>query len=204
LISLRLLVLVCCSLVSSGCVGKAPTPRTELDAPHAGPRLPKAGERSVELRSFYGIPILQKSLFWDGNGEDDQAGVRARHYWHVSDRFAIGAGLGTSVWFLNGPDALALEGEAIGRYYFYRGDSMGLFGEVTGGWMQSTKPVPEGGTEWNMTFSFSPGLEFPVSERVIFLSGFTYHHVSNALGRQNSRNPSQNEAQLWLGFGLRL
>jgi hypothetical protein len=34
-------------------------------------------------------------------------------------------------------------------------------------------------------------------------SDLTYHHVSNALGRENDRNPSQNEAQLWVGFALR-
>jgi hypothetical protein len=43
----------------------------------------------------------------------------------------------------------------------------------------------------------------PVSPNLDFQSGLTYHHVSNALGRENDRNPSQNEAQLWVGFALR-
>jgi hypothetical protein len=33
-----------------------------------------------------------------------------------------------------------------------------------------------------------------------FLIGAHYHHLSNALGRENLRNPSQNEVRAWVGF----
>lgn len=162
-------------------------------------RHPRAGDCSVELRAFSGVPILRKSLFWDGNGEDDQSGVRARHFWHVTDRLALGAGLAGSTFFLGGANAYAAEAEAVGKYYLYRHDDFRAFADVTGGYMQSTDPVPEGGTEWNFSFSFGLGTEIPVAEDWDVLVGAVYHHISNALGRANDRNPSQNEAQFSLG-----
>ncbi|MCA8951796.1 MAG: hypothetical protein KDE27_19965 [Planctomycetes bacterium] len=167
-------------------------------------RLPIAGESDLQVSAFAGIPILQKSFFWDGNGEDDTAGAKLRYLWHATDDLAIGAGLTGVGFFRGGRDGLAGEIEAVGRYFFYRGDSLGVYWDLTGGWLQANDQVPVGGTEWNMTFSFGPGLQVPIEDRLDLITGVTYHHVSNALGRQNDRNPSQNEAQLWLGLSFRL
>lgn len=45
------------------------------------------------------------------------------------------------------------------------------------------------------TFGFGGGVDLPVGAGTSLLLGATYHHISNALGRENERNPSQNEAQ---------
>jgi hypothetical protein len=190
----------------AGCVAapaivRAETPR----ASDVALQLPKQGELVLDARAFYGIPILQKSFFWDGNGEVDAAGMKVREMWHATDAFAIGSGVTGSNWFLDGEDAQSVEFELVGRYLFYRADNdaFAWFFETTGGYQYATDPVPEGGTVWNWTFSFGPGLLVPVSPNFDFQTGLTYHHVSNALGRENDRNPSQNEAQLWVGFALR-
>jgi hypothetical protein len=183
------------ALLLSGCT----TPESRHSAPESWP-IVQSGDRTLQVQTYVGIPILQKSFFWDGNGEDDTAGGKARHLWHISDDLAIGAGLTGGVFFQSGGDAYVLEGEGVGRIYLYRSADYTVFAELTGGWMQSTRPAPQDGTEWNMTFSFGPALELPLGENTGFLTGLTYHHVSNALGRDNSRNPSQNEAQLWAGI----
>ncbi|MFQ5504153.1 MAG: hypothetical protein ACE5F1_05045 [Planctomycetota bacterium] len=168
------------------------------------PRAAVAGSRSLEASIFYGIPILQRALAWDGNGEVDQTGLKLRHLWHTSDHFALGLGLTTSVFLLGGHDVFAVEGEAVGRYYAWSVDDLSTFLEFSGGYMQSTDGIPPGGTEWNFTFSFGPGVAVPLERNLDVITGATFHHISNALGRKSPRNPSQNEGQLWLGFSVRL
>lgn len=168
----------------------------------ANPLRHAAGDRVLTVRTAYGIPILQRSFFWDGNGEDDTASMRVRHLWYVDERLALGAGLAGGVFFESGSDAFFTEAEAVGRVQLYQGEGAGIFTELTGGWLQATRAAPAGGTDWNMTFSFGPGIEIPIAEHTTIETGVTYHHVSNALGRDNDRNPSQNEAQLWLGIGM--
>ena len=176
-------------------------------SPDAVAAIDRLGEefRVLDARAFYGIPILQKSFFWDGNGEVDAAGLKLREMWHATDAFAIGSGVTATNWFLDGEDAQSVEFEAVGRLIVHRADNdaYAWFFEAAAGYQYATDPVPEGGTVWNWTFSFGPGLLVPGSPNLDFQSGLTYHHVSNALGRENDRNPSQNEAQLWVGFALR-
>ncbi|MEZ5987689.1 MAG: hypothetical protein R3F30_00895 [Planctomycetota bacterium] len=201
------LVVLALSAVLAGCRAPvaAPSPAPVAAEEEQAPALlPAAGDQTVDVRAWYGIPILRRSFRWDGNGEDDTAGVRARYLFHLSDSIAIGPGVAASTWFQSGADAYAGELEAVGRIYLHKSRSLGVFAELTGGWMQSTRPVPTDGTEWNMTFSFGSGIEVPLDPGMGLISGITYHHTSNALGRANDRNPSQNEGQAWIGLSFRL
>ena len=177
--------------------------------PHApgheseAPALPRAGDRTLTVGAYGGIPVLQKSFFWDGNGETDEAGVKARHLWFLSDRIALGGGLTASVWFPSGHDILAGELEAVGRWYFFRGESLGVFVEGATGYVHSTDPIPPKGTEWNFTFSFGPGVDVPIAKNFDLIGTTIYHHISNALGRPSPQNPSQNEVQILLGVAWR-
>ncbi len=161
----------------------------------------RAGDVTAELRGHYGVPILRKSLFWDGNGENDDFGAGARAYWFATDSLALGGGASGLVFKTLGDDAYAAEGESALRWYPVSFDSCSLFLDGTVGFQQSTRRVPDDGTEWNFTFSFGPGCEIPLGGGTSVLLGGMYHHISNALGRRNSRNPSQNEARLWVGVG---
>ncbi|MFO1076319.1 MAG: hypothetical protein U1E73_01175 [Planctomycetota bacterium] len=157
-----------------------------------------AGSSAVEARVHYSVPVLQRALFWDGNGEVDNAGASlfATHY--VADGVGLGAGATVAEWFLSGEDAYSGEISMLGRWYPVTG--LSGFWQSTCGFQQASDNIPPGGTEWNFTFSFGPGIEVPVAEHESLLLGVDFHHTSNALGRQSHRNPSQNEGRLWIGY----
>lgn len=160
------------------------------------------GDTFVQGRVHYGVPILQKSFFWDGNGEDDDAGVGVHVLHFVGDDVAIGAGFNFGNWFQSGRDEQSGEIEGALRAYPFR--DLPLFVDLHGGYQLATGPVPTGGTDWNFSFGFGPGVDIAVAENCSLMVGCTYHHISNALGRMNDRNPSQNEARCWLGFAWTL
>jgi hypothetical protein len=176
------------------------------DSPPA-PRSPgrgagrQEGDRLAVVHAQYGIPILQRAIFWDGNSEVDNFGVGLSNYWFLSDCFAFRTTL-NATWFRNeGNDRIAGEIEVGGRWYAYDFDTWTVFWDITAGYQHGNNTVPPGGTEWNYTFSFGPGVDVPLDEHSAILGGVTFHHFSNALGRENDRNPSQNDARVWLGYG---
>lgn len=162
----------------------------------------RLGDTFVQGRAYYGVPILQKSLFWDGNGEDDDAGLSAHVAHFVGDDVAIGGGLNLGNWFQSGADAQSAEIEGLLRAFPFHGAP--LFVDLHGGFQLATDPVPTGGTDWNFSFGFGPGIDLPIAPDCSLLAGCTYHHLSNALGPRNDRNPSQNEARFWFGFAWTL
>ncbi|MBI5851956.1 MAG: hypothetical protein HZB39_13160 [Planctomycetes bacterium] len=130
----------------------------------------KDGDRLAVVHTQYGIPILQRAIFWDGNSEVDNFGVGLSNFWFLSDWFAFRSTL-NATWFRNeGNDRIAGEFESGGRFYAHDFSGCSLFFDFTGGYQQ-------------------------------VLCGVTFHHFSNALGRENDRNPSQNDARLWIGYG---
>jgi hypothetical protein len=159
-----------------------------------------SGANAAVVRAHYGVPILQRSLLWDGNGEDDNYGVGFTGFRFVNDGVMIGMGLNAGVWMERNHDVYAGEFETLLRYY--PGIDSHVFFDFGGGWVQGTDPVPSGGTDWNMSFQFGTGLEIPVTEGGSVLLGATYHHISNALGHENGRNPSQNDMRLWVGYAF--
>lgn len=161
-----------------------------------------AGAAFTQTRLYYGVPILQKSFLWDGNGEDDDAGLGVHVARFVDDDLAIGAGVNVGTWFYPGNDATSGELEGLLRWYPIH--DLPLFWDLHGGYQHATEPTPRGGTEWNFSFGFGPGVDIPLGNGCSLEVGTTYHHISNALGRQNDRNPSQNEARVWLGVAWML
>lgn len=162
----------------------------------------KCGEAIAEVRGDLGVPILQKALLWDGNGEVDNYGVGARGLYCFDDGLALGVGINGLLYKTRGHDTEAGEFELIGRGYLLRDEGLRVFWDLTGGWHQADHRVPDGGTQWGMTFSFGPGLELPLGGGTNLVLGGTFHHLSNALGRHNDRNPSQNEGRFFVGFGI--
>lgn len=184
-----------CALVA-GCAW-APAPLPAVDP---GPSLHAAGDRVAMVTAHYGVPILQRSLFWDGNGEVDTFGTGLHGLWFASDGVALGLGVDGGVFVNPGHKEYGAEGVAHLRGYPLDGDLQGLFLDGTTGYLQTTDRVPPGGTEWNFTFSFGLGYEQRLSEHDSLLFAFSYHHMSNALGRDNPRNPSQNEGRAWIAY----
>lgn len=188
-------------LLALGCrADAADPPRPSQDNRKIGASR-RAGASVLESRAHYGIPILQKSFAWDGNGEVDDVGVGLRALHFVVDDVAIGGGLTAAAWLTRGADIYSGELEGVLRLHPYDGP---LFFDFTGGFQQATQNIPPGGTDWNFSFSFGPGVEVPIASDCSLEMGASYHHISNALGRDNDRNPSQNEARLWFGFAWTL
>lgn len=195
-------------LIATGCQSAAPPePPVPVRLSPQEPTAPaaaaghKAGDVVVEARAFFGLPILQKSLYWDGNGEVENYGIGGRGLYFLGDNIALGAGLNGILFKTADKDTLAVEFESLGRGYLWNGETFRLFWDFAGGWEQANHRVPEGGTHWNMTFSFGPGCEIPIGDHRNLIIGGRYHHMSNALGRQNDRNPSMNEGRIFVGLG---
>ncbi|MDA0375210.1 MAG: hypothetical protein O2865_15610 [Planctomycetota bacterium] len=170
------------------------------EGPQAIGTATEEGSLQVVARGHYGIPILGKSLFWDGNGSDHDFGFGGYGYYYVADGIALGAGLNATAFKVPGADTYGLEFEAISRFDIARYGTTRVFWDFTGGWLQSTDGIPPGGTEWNMTFSFGPGIDIPLDVGQSLQISTIYHHKSNALGSQHDRNPSQNEIRTSVGL----
>ena len=182
--------------LSTSCA--APPPPSKIP-PHRSGIQRTAGSDFASARIHYGIPILQKSFLWDGNGEVDDTGI-GLHWGHfVDDHVALGLGTNLVQWWTSGRDVQSAELEGLIR--IYPKQEWPLFLSGNGGFQLANDQIPPGGTVWNFSFGFGAGVDIPVAERTSMLFGVDYHHISNALGRDNPRNPSQNEARIWIGFG---
>lgn len=157
-----------------------------------------AGSSFAEVRAHHGIPILQRSFFWDGNGEVDDSGIGFHAGSCLTDHVALGVGSNLASWWTSGRDVYSIEAEGLLRAHPF--DTLPVFVDGTAGYQLANDQIPPGGTVWNFTFGFGGGLEVPLAAGTSMLAGLNYHHISNALGRDNDRNPSQNEARLWLGL----
>lgn len=157
-----------------------------------------AGSSFAEVRAHYGIPILQRSFFWDGNGEVDDSGIGFHAGACLTDHVALGAGSNLASWWTSGRDVYSIEAEGLLRVRPF--DTLPVFVDGTAGYQLANDQIPPGGTVWNFTFGFGGGVEVPLDPGTALLAGLHYHHISNALGRENDRNPSQNEARIWLGI----
>lgn len=181
------------AILLAGCASRAQLPRGKPPGLRR-----EAGANFVGTRVHYGIPILQKSFFWDGNGEVDDTGIGVHAGRHVSDAIALGFGTNLVSWWTPGCDVYSCEFEGLLRIYPLH--EWPLFVDGTAGFQLANDQIPPGGTVWNFTFGFGGGLELPIATGVSVLTGVTYHHISNALGHENERNPSLNEARLWVGM----
>ncbi|MCA8967837.1 MAG: hypothetical protein KDC48_23355, partial [Planctomycetes bacterium] len=121
-----------------------------------------AGSAQVTGQLYYGVPILQKSFFWDGNGETDVAGLGVHYLCYLWDGIALGVGSNASNWFIGGRDAQSLELE--GKIRIHPLEQFPAFIEGTGGYVYANEQVPPGGTYWNFTFGFGTGVELPVTD----------------------------------------
>ena len=145
-------------------------------------------------------------FYKDATGPTVSEAVDKAHAWldanpieGVTPRFAGGIiGTTAAAWWTGGRDVYSAELEGLLRIHPVTGWPVFLDG--SGGYQLANDQIPPGGTVWNFTFSFGAGIEVPIDRGVSLLTGVQYHHISNALGRESPRNPSQNEARLWVGF----
>lgn len=159
------------------------------------------GETVRSLRALYGNPLVGKSLAWDSSGNEETASVSAAQRWFVSNRLALGIGLTGTRFDQTEKNVYGAEVQGLMRWHFTEWKATGFFWDLDGGYLRTTDKVPSMSTPWNYTFDFGPGFEVPLSGTLRLQTGIQYHHLSNALGPDNSKNESQNEARFWVGIG---
>jgi hypothetical protein len=162
-----------------------------------------SGERMVYVQEHVGIPILGKSLAWDGQGEMNVFGATVGNLWFLSNSFALGPQLSFDMYKTGSEDIFAGQVDAMMRWYWINSSDIGIFLEGSMGFLFADKPVPPPGTRANESFAFGPGADIPLSSDVDLLFGFDYHHISNARGRHTPVNPSQDDLRIWIGMGFR-
>ncbi len=177
------------------------------DIVHAGRRktkLHQAGDEMITVRGQFGQPHTGRTIFWFGKGNHENYGLGAYLHAFVSDSWALGVGIDGSLLKPPGKNVFGVEVEGVSRHYLTQSADYGVFWDFTGGFIQTSRGFPPGGTRWNFTFGFGPGLELPVGSNTDLLVGGYFHHMSNGLGRDTPRNPSQNDLRFWLGIGWTL
>lgn len=159
-----------------------------------------AGDRMVVVSGHRATPILGKAIFWDGNGEVENAGLGVSNYWFAQDWLGLRATANAN-YFAQDDAAVGIEFETGARLYALHYDGWSAYWDVTGGYQYANTPVPPGGTAWNYTFAGGPGADVRLTQSTDLLIGATFHHISNARGRASLSNPSQNDVRLYVGLG---
>jgi hypothetical protein len=161
----------------------------------------KKGDRMVSARVLYGTPIVGHAIAWDGGGDADTVSGGLYNHWFVTDRLSIGTGATATYFFQEGGGVWGGEIQGASRWHFTEWGKRSIFWDLNGGFLQTEGRVPPNSTEWNFTFAFGPGIEWPLNEKCTLLTGVEFHHLSNAYGRRSPRNQSQNELRFWIGLG---
>lgn len=169
----------------------------------------RQGEQQFSLHASYGFPIKGDSIYPEGKGTAENAGVTLGYSYFVRDRLALNVDL-TPYRKYNQPNGNITAGELqIGaRYYFFDFDlplgdiPVGFFGEIRGGLMHSSKAVPELGSHTNFTQDTGIGFEARVTDNVSWISGYRYRHLSHGHVFSGDPNPSQNDNQVYTGIAI--
>lgn len=82
------------------------------------------------------------------------------------------------------------------KYYLWRTNSIRVFIEIKGGVIYMSHEFPEGGSQFNFTFSGSAGSDFRLTDRTKLLVAARYSHMSNWNIYGDDFNPT------WDGLGV--
>jgi hypothetical protein len=82
------------------------------------------------------------------------------------------------------------------KYYLWRKQNFRVFVEVKGGVIYMSDEFPEGGSQFNFTFSGSTGADFRLTDKAKLLLAVRYNHMSNWNIYGDDNNPT------WDGIGV--
>jgi hypothetical protein len=160
-------------------------------------------ERQVVVEASYGHADPTEPFLWQGDGDGDNLGLMVGYAYYWRDRVGLQAKL-TPVRMYDQADGDAYLAEfQIGfRYYFWELEDFGVFLEALGGISYAHHSVPAvNGTHYNFTQDTGLGVEYLIDDRWSVLGGYRYSHLSNGQGVDQTKNPSQNDHEWWLGVG---
>jgi hypothetical protein len=152
------------------------------------------GTFSLELSSAYVTPVRYSEAklyqfnvaggyyIWDGHGLNvELQGLWADQPGGSDDAIIGGFGL-------------------LGRWHFLRMDRWSIFFDGGGGVTYADHEFPQFGTNFNFTGKFGLGATFELRERLHFIAGARYFHLSNANFSGGDENPQYDGVQIWGGL----
>ena len=166
------------------------------------------GERRAIGRVSVGIPA-GGNLLWAGDKSPaPNVGATVAVEKFLRDRVALIGGLTPYRYYDQEDGAVHAHEIHIGARYFapvefHLGNvRMGVFLDASLGVIQSSKSIPEAGTDTNITQESGIGLEAHVGENTSLIAGYHQRHISNG-GKNAPYNPGYNDHQVFLGLTWR-
>lgn len=101
---------------------------------------------------------------------------------------------------VSGEDSWGYGISGVLRHHLLRYEQSTLFADVAFGPIESTSPIPLGGTNFNFIFRTGLGSTVQLHDHLNLLSGIRYFHVSNARIEGAERNPSINGVEGYIGL----
>lgn len=136
---------------------------------------------------------------WSGS---NQAQVRIGLQWFFFENVELAIfGTLNEIW-QPGADAFGGGFDMQLRWHFLTGESWSIFGEVGGGFMVTTNPVPTNGSSFNFTPNVGFGATFALNETTRLYVGAQWFHISNA--GLYAKNPGRENIGVWVGLSLKL
>lgn len=113
-------------------------------------------------------------------------------------------------WFLEGglwsfydrgaDNAFGLSAILGFRWHFLKREDWSLFADMGIGVLGTTDHVPPDGTSFNFMPRAGVGFTRQIDEGIRLMGGVRWHHISNARTRGDSRNPSRDAPQVYIGL----
>lgn len=169
--------------------------------------LHRKGDWRIELTASYDEAIRGETHWADGLGRSEAAAGAISGHYFLADRTALILGL-TPYRIYNQSDGDVYAGEIqLGtRYYAAQwGEQFpsAIYAEALGGVTLGRHSIPEDGSAFNFTQDLGIGIETKLTERVSWVAGYRFKHLSNG-NLFNDDNPSQNDHQVYTGFSIGL
>lgn len=167
----------------------------------------RQGQHQFSVTGSYAHPIKGDTLWPQGDGQAENAGVTLGYGYFVQDRVALLAAATPYRSYSQGDgDIYAAEIQVGVRYHFWEFEvgsvPVGLYAEALGGLMQSVRSVPEDGAHVNFTQDTGAGIEVQVADNVSWISGYRYRHLSHGHVFAGDPNPGQNDHQVYTGIAI--
>ena len=162
------------------------------------------GDQRITVRGDYSKPnVSGRSGFGSGFGSAKNAGVDVAFEQYLEDGVAVVGGVGYRYFDQSDGAAHAGELEIGFRLFPVVLKHVSLSIDIVGGFMLSSRSVPEMGTHYNFLFGIGPTFEVRLSESVNLFAGYQFRHISNGLGSSDDKNPAQNDDRFHAGIAFK-
>ena len=97
-------------------------------------------------------------------------------------------------------DAAGFNFNLLLRWHILARDDWSLYVDLGAGVMETSEPVPAGGSSFNFTPQLGGGISYEISDNVRLFTGMRWHHISNS--RTFDFNPAQDSFYVYAGLSF--